>query len=47
MFKDDFDQNEIFKKLLGPSVKAAVGDVDDGTKIAQKRPKIDTTHFTQ
>ena len=20
MFKDDFDQNEIFKKLLGPSV---------------------------
>ena len=26
MFKDDFDQNEIFKKLLGPSVNPFSAD---------------------
>ena len=39
MFKDDFDQNEIFKKLLGPSVVNPFSAEDELTRFdPQKWP---------
>ena len=41
--KPNFYPVSLHFKLFRP----AVVDVGDDTKIAQKRPKIDTTHFTK